>query len=285
MPSAIQPDRRGFDLKAVVLDWAGTTVDYGCLGPAAVFVEAFARFDIAVSVAQARRFMGMAKKEHIRALCRLDSVRDQWERCHGRAPVDADVDAVYALTEPLMVAAAARHADPIPGALETVDAFRQRGLAIGSCTGYTAPMMAALMPAAQRCGYRPDAMVCASDVPAGRPCPWMCYLNAMRLNVYPMAAMVKIGDTVSDIEEGRNAGMWTVGLTRSGNELGLSLEQTLVLDPADLNARLDAIRRRFMEAGADYTAEGIWEIVPIVDEIAARLKKGERPAAGHVFGC
>jgi len=277
MRSAIQLCQPDLTLKAVVLDWAGTAVDYGCLGPAAVFVEAFARFDVAVSVGEARQFMGMAKNEHVRALCRLPAVSGQWVNVHGHPPCESDIGAIYALTEPLMVEAASRHADPIPGLLETVAALRERGLAIGSCTGYTAAMMAALMPVASSLGYSPDAMVCATDVPAGRPCPWMCYLNAMRLNVYPMAAMVKIGDTVSDIEEGRNAGMWTIGLTRSGNELGLSLAETEALDPAELAGRLAAIRSRFETAGAHYTAEGIWEVVPLVDDIAARLGRGEKP--------
>lgn len=42
----------------------------------------------------------------------------------------------------------------------------------------------------------------------GRPYPWMCYKNAMELCVYPMNHMIKVGDTVSDMKEGRN--LWNV---------------------------------------------------------------------------
>jgi phosphonoacetaldehyde hydrolase len=264
-------------VKAVVLDWAGTAVDYGCMGPAAVFVDVFARFDITASTAEARRFMGLEKKAHIRAMCELPKVIAQWRETYGKAPDAAAVDALYELTEPMMVAAIARHADPIPGLLEFAAAMRARGIKIGSCTGYTTPMVAALAPAAADKGYAPDAVVCASEVPAGRPEPWMCYLNAIQLQVRPFAAMVKIGDTISDILEGLNAGMWTIGLTQSGNELGMTEAEVNALERADLDQRLKGIEARYREAGAHYVARGIWDVLPLVDEIGERLREGECP--------
>jgi phosphonoacetaldehyde hydrolase len=266
-------------VQAVVLDWAGTAVDYGCRGPAAVFVEVFARFEVAVTVAQARQFMGLEKKEHIRRMCALPEVAAKWAARHGALPGAAEVEALYAATEPLMVASVVRHATPVPGLLEAVAAWRAQGIRIGSTTGYTRPMVEALAPAAAAQGYAPEAVVCSSDVPAGRPYPWMCYRNALLLGVYPLEAMVKIGDTVSDIEEGLNAGMWTIGVTRTGNDLGLSEEEAADLPAAELAARLAAIESRFREAGAHYVAEDIGACRPLVDEIAARLARGEAPAA------
>jgi phosphonoacetaldehyde hydrolase len=264
-------------VKAVVLDWAGTAVDYGCMGPAAVFVDVFQRFGIRVTVAEARKFMGLEKKAHVRGLCGLPTVVAQWHEKYGHAPSEADVEALYRETVPMMVSAIARHADPIPGLLPFVDAMRQRGIRIGSCTGYTTPMVNVLMPVAESRGYRPDAVVCASDVPASRPEPWMCYLNAMRLRTYPLAAMVKIGDTLSDIGEGRNAGMWTIGLTQSGNMLGMPEVQVQSLNPDDLNQRLAAIGLQYQTAGAHYVARGIWECAPLIDAISRRMEMGEHP--------
>ena len=83
--------------------------------------------------------------------------------------------------------------------------FRKRGLKIGSTTGYTGEMMKLLLGEAKKRGYEPDSSVCATDVPAGRPEPWMCLQNAMNLQTYPMEAFVKIGDTLPDISEGLNA--------------------------------------------------------------------------------
>jgi phosphonoacetaldehyde hydrolase len=261
----------------VILDWAGTAIDYGCVGPAAVFLEAFARFEIAASVAQARQFMGLEKKDHIRAMLRLPELAEQWRARHGREPGEEDVSLVYAATEPLMIEAVANHCQLIDGLLDFVAAMREQGIKIGSSTGYTAKMMEVVVPRAAAQGYRPDAVVCSSDVPAGRPHPYMCYENALRLQVYPMSAMVKIGDTVSDIEEGLNAGMWTIGLTRCGNELGLTKEETEALEPCVLQARIAAIEECYRAHGVHYVANGIWECLPILADINRRALAGARP--------
>jgi len=264
-------------LKGAILDWAGTAVDYGCLGPAAVFVDVFKKFRVEVTIDEARQFMGLMKKDHIRCMLNLPGIRKRWEAAHKSAPEESDVDALYRETEPMMVSAIHRHGELIPGLLETVAEMRGMGMKIGSCTGYTTPMMAVLVPLSKRQGYVPDAVKCSTDVPRGRPHPWMCYLNAIEMDIYPMSALVKIGDTISDIQEGLNAGMWTIGLTQSGNELGLSREAAEALPESVLNEKLKGIEKRFRDAGAHYTAKGIWECLPIIDDINRWLANGEQP--------
>lgn len=277
MASPASKHARTERLRAVILDWAGTAVDFGCRGPTAVFLSAFERFGVAVTASEARRFMGLAKKDHIRAMAALPRVAEAWRTVHGRRPAESDVEALYAATEPLMVAAVRRHAEPIPGLLEFVEALRQRGIKVGSSTGYTRPMMEALVPEAAAAGYRPDAVVCSSDVPAGRPYPYMCYLNALKLEVCPLWAMIKIGDTEIDIEEGLNAGMWTVGVTRSGNLVGLSAEELEGLAPAAREPLIREAERALRAAGAHDVVAGVWEALPAVEAIAERIAAGERP--------
>ncbi len=264
-------------IQAVVLDWAGTAVDYGCMGPVRVITMAFQRFGISISAADVRQFMGLMKKEHIRRICEIPAVAARWKEKYGWYPGKADIEDIYLETERLMFTCLAEHADPIPGLLDFVREAHARSIKIGSSTGYTRPMMDVLVPAALQKGYMPDVVICSSDVPAGRPYPWMCYLNAIQLNVYPMSTIVKIGDSISDVHEGRNAGMWTIGLTRSGNELGLSEAETQALDPEELSLQLAAIEDRMRKAGVHYTAEGIWACLPILEDIERRLQHGETP--------
>ena len=264
-------------VQGVVLDWAGTAVDFGCMGPVEVFRESFHRFDIDISVSEVRQFMGLMKKDHIRHLCRLPAVSARWQEKYGRLPGETDVEALYAETEPMMISTISRYSDPIPGLIETVEALRKSGIRVGSSTGYTRPMMEALIPAASRKGYMPDAVVCSTDTPAGRPYPWMCFQNAVQLQIYPMEAMVKIGDTISDIEEGLNAGMWTIGLTQSGNSLGLSLDETDRLNTEILKSRLSEIENAMRKAGAHYVVDGIWACLPVILDINKRLHRGEQP--------
>jgi phosphonoacetaldehyde hydrolase len=264
-------------LKAVVLDWAGTVVDHGCIGPVAVFIEVFRRHDVAVTVAQARKPMGLMKKDHVRAMTRDPEVAAAWHDVHGRDPDEHDVEAMYSLTEPLMVECIANHADPIVGALSAVAAFRDLGLRVGSTTGYTRPMMDVMTREAAARGYVPDAMVCSSDVPTGRPSPFMCYKAALDLAVYPLWDMAKIGDTVADVAEGKNAGMWTIGLTLRGNEMGLTEAELAALPEAEKARRLAVIEARLLQAGADYLAPDLAACPELLRDIDARLARGERP--------
>jgi len=265
------------NVKAVVLDWAGTVVDHGCIGPVAVFVEVFKRHGVDVTVAQARKPMGLMKKDHVRSMTQDPEVAALWRAAHGREPGEADVDAMYLLTEPLMVECIARHADIIPGALDAVAAFRAMGLKVGSTTGYTKPMMDIMTVEAAKNGYVPDTMVCSSDTPAGRPTPFMCYQAALNLAVFPFWDMIKIGDTISDIHEGRNAGMWTIGLTTSGNEMGLTEAELAALPAGERAAMVKAVEERMIAAGADYVVGYLSECPPIAAAVDARLAKGERP--------
>ena len=103
------------------------------------------------------------------------------------------------------------YAQPIPSLLEVVEKLRSTGIKsvqqrdTSHDDGYPCP-------GGNENGYEPDCIVCPDEVPAGRPYPWMCDQNAIQLGVYPLQTMVKVGDTLPDIEEGLNAGMWTVSL-------------------------------------------------------------------------
>jgi phosphonoacetaldehyde hydrolase len=264
-------------VQAIVVDWAGTAVDYGCVGPVAVFIEVFRRRGVSVTIPEARGPMGLMKKDHVRQMCATPSVAAKWRAVWNRQPNEADVEAMYADVEPLLISSVARFADPIPGVIEAVTTLRRQGIRVGSSTGYTGPMMEVLTRAAAEKGYAPDAVVSASDVPAGRPYPWMCYLNALKLQVYPFEAMAKIGDTVADIQEGLNARMWTIGVTRTGNELGLSIEEQSSLDPIELATRLSTITETFRNAGAHFVAESMADCPALIAEINTRLARGERP--------
>jgi len=264
-------------LQGIILDWAGTTMDYGCYAPAVVFVEVYKRKQVPISIQDARVPMGAHKKVHIRKISQIEAVAQRWESVHGGRATEEDIEAMFQEFIPLQLACLADYAELIPGTLDAVKDFRGRGLKIGSTTGYTGDMMTLLLDEAKRRGYEPDATVCATDVPAGRPEPWMCLQNAMQLRIYPMEAIVKVGDTLPDIEEGLNAGMWTVGLARTGNELGLN-EAEIARLPADvLEAKLAVARERMRQSGAHYVVDAITDVPPVLDEINARLARGERP--------
>ncbi|HWC03081.1 MAG TPA: phosphonoacetaldehyde hydrolase [Methylomirabilota bacterium] len=264
-------------IQAVLLDWAGTTMDYGCMAPAVVFVEVYKRQGVPITMEEARAPMGAHKRVHIQRISELDGVRRRWQEVHGRLPSDDDVGRMFADFVPLQLACLSEYSALIPGALEAVESMRARGMKIGSTTGYLRDMMEINLRDAKRQGYEPDSTVCASDVPAGRPYPFMCLQNVINLQVSPVAACVKVDDTAPGVEEGLNAGMWTVGLAMSGNEIGLPLKEVEALDPEERDRRRQRAYTRLHQAGAHYVVDSLAEVMPCLDDIETRIARGERP--------
>ncbi len=264
-------------IEAVLLDWAGTTMDFGCVAPAIVFVEVFNRQGVPIDMAEARGPMGAAKRDHIQRIAALDAVRERWHAKHGRDPGEADVDRMYKDFIPLQLQCLSDYSELIPGTREAIAELRRRGIKIGTNSGYSTEMMAINLRDAARQGFEPDDTVCASDVPRGRPAPYMSLLNAIHLGVSTVEACVKVDDTIPGIEEGLNAGMWTVGFAVSGNEVGLSLKDWNALPKPEQSARRARAYQRMQQCGAHYVVDGIAGLMPCIDDIQARIHRGERP--------
>jgi len=264
-------------IQAVLLDWAGTTMDFGCVAPAVVFVEVFKRKNAPITMEEARAPMGAHKKVHIRKITQLDSVRARWQEAHGRLPNEDDIEAMFQDFVPLQLECLSTYSQLIPGTLEIIAELRRRGMKIGSTTGYTTEMTAINLADAKRQGYEPDSTVSASEMPAGRPYPFMCLQNAINLQVDCVESCVKIDDTIPGVEEGLNARMWTIGLAVSGNEVGLSLEDWRALSEDDKAIKRERAYRRMYQSGAHYVVDDISQIMPCIDDIAQRLARGERP--------
>jgi phosphonoacetaldehyde hydrolase len=264
-------------IKAVVLDWAGTTVDFGSRAPVLAVVEAFRRSDVPVTLEEARGPMGMAKRDHLRAMLQIPEVRDRWQQIYRRAPNEEDVERLYRQFLPLQKEVLANHSQLIAGCLEAMEKCRSRGIRIGSSTGYTRELMDVLVPIARAQGFEPEAIVCASDVSPGRPAPWMCLENARRLGVYPMESMVKVDDTIVGIEAGLNAGMWAVGVARSGNLVGLSEEELRQLPEGEQAALVETATAKLYAGGAHYVIDTIADLPRVLEQIGELLKHGERP--------
>jgi phosphonoacetaldehyde hydrolase len=266
-------------LAAVVFDWAGTVVDFGSQAPMGAFVELFASEDVAITVAEARVPMGLPKWQHIQALGRLPTVAAAWRRRHGREMDDTDVDRLYQRFTPMNRAAVPRHAQLIDGVAALVRGLRERGLKIGSTTGYNREIMAVLAPLAAAQGFVPDNLVCAGDVSESRPAPLGMYRCFIELGVWPAHRVVKVDDTVPGLMEGRHAGCWTVAVVASGNEVGLSAEAWDALPPAGQAERRALASTRLAAARPDYTIDTVAELLPVLDAIERRLAAGERPPA------
>ncbi|HYM25573.1 MAG TPA: phosphonoacetaldehyde hydrolase [Vicinamibacterales bacterium] len=264
-------------LEAVIFDWAGTTVDHGSLAPVRAVTQVFRRRGITVTDADARRDMGIFKRDHIARVLAMPHVASQWRSAHGAAPADGDVESLFAHFLPTQMAILEDYSGVIDGVAAAVARLRQRRLRIGSTTGYTRRMLEVLVSRAKAQGYEADIALCPDDVGGGRPRPWMCLQIALAFQVGATAAVVKVGDTVSDIEEALNAGMWAVGVAATGNEIGLNASDLAALPDGERRRLLDAARERLKAAGAHYVIDSAAAVDSVLDPIEQRLAAGERP--------
>ncbi len=267
-------------IEGVIFDWAGTTVDFGCFAPVNAFLEIFRQAGIEVTMDEARIPMGMQKRDHIRAMLQMARISQLWEDKHGKAFEENDVDRLYKNFEPLLLATLKEYTDPLPQVLNTVSALRNMGLKIGSTTGYTNIMMNIVVPSAREKGYAPDFVITPDDTASiGRPFPYMIFRNMEALGITAPWKTIKVGDTVADIEEGCNAGVWSVGVIVGSSQLGLSQDEYKAVYETERQGAINRARDGFMMAGADFTIETIEELPQLVNKINVLISGGKRPNA------
>jgi phosphonoacetaldehyde hydrolase len=272
---SVSPGKPG--VRALIFDISCTVLDYGSRGPVIAFVDLFARHGVKVTSEEARRPMGTHKRDHIWAMLTDPSIAERWEKATGKKPDRELLESLYEEFTPLQTEVIKRHCDVIPGAPGVVKELRSRGIKIASTTGFDSGMMTNLIKLAAQGGYEPDLWVCPDQVGKGRPAPWMIFHAARQLDVYPLRTFVKVGDTTSDVAEAHAAGVWSVSIVHSGNEVGHSQDE-LAKMPDDLRqAKFAAARARLAECGPHYIIGTVAELMPVVDDITARIVRGERP--------
>lgn len=259
-------------IKGVIFDWAGTTVDFGCVSPVAAFREAFRRAGIDVTDEEIRAPMGLLKLDHIRSMLAMPRIAAVWRQKFGEAPTGTDAQRIYADFEPALMSVLDRHCDVIPGALDAVAYLRAHDIRIGSTTGFTKTMMDVVCQAASEAGYEPEIIQTADGNGGfGRPWPYMIFSNMRLLGLKNVREVLKVGDTTSDMAEAKNAGVVAVGVCVGSSMIGLDAVAWAKLDEAERSERIGNARRRFFSAGADYVIETIGELPALVEELNARL--------------
>ncbi|UZN02871.1 phosphonatase-like hydrolase [Cellulomonas sp. S1-8] len=180
------------------LDIAGTTVQEGG-AVYRVLADVVADHGTPATDADLRRWMGADKRE---ALAALTGDPASTEDLHDRFV--QRLRSAYLRTPPV----------PVPGVPECLARLRAAGVKVALTTGFdrqvTDPLLAAL---GWRVGVEVDAVVCASEVAAGRPAPHMI-ARAMELTgVSDARQVLAAGDTVLDVLAGRAAGAgWVVAV-------------------------------------------------------------------------
>ncbi|MCL2222667.1 MAG: phosphonoacetaldehyde hydrolase [Oscillospiraceae bacterium] len=251
--------------KTIILDWAGTTVDFGSFAPVEAFMSAFSEYGLSPTAEETRAPMGLAKRTHVKMMLDGGRLSKEWITKFGKPHTDEDIDAIYEKFEPALLSVLKNYADPLPNVLDVVSQIRKMGIKIGSTTGYTKQMMDIVAPLAKENGYAPDFLVCPEDVSGrGRPYPYMLWRNLEALGCPHIGEVIKIGDTEADIQEGKAAGCLSVGVIAGSNVLGLSENEYTALDNKRKEELFALSREKYFASGADFVIESIAELPKLI---------------------
>ena len=265
-------------VKGVIFDWAGTTIDYGCMAPVYVIQSLFKLKGVNVTNDQIRKDMGLLKIEHLRQIIKIPSVRLQIEAKEG-APLQDEkyLQSIFVSFETEIKKILPNFSDPVPNLPEVLSFLKKNQLLIGSTTGYTKEMMDIVTPIAKSKGYSPDFWITSSQVKNGRPYPWMIYHNAEALGFNELHKVIKVGDTASDIQEGINAGCWTVGILEGSSKVGLSLKERTQISPHELQILKDKAKSVYLKNKADFIIDSIKDLPETIELISHKIAGGDRP--------
>lgn len=252
--------------EGIIFDWAGTTVDYGSMDPVTALRTLFEQKGIPVTNEEVRKPMGIRKWDHIAAMLKMPRIAGEWQKQFGTAPTRSDVDALYSEFQPLLMQLLQRGTVVKEHTVATMEELHRRGYQIGSTTGYTDAMMEPILKSAADQGYRPDFCVTPDHTDGyGRPYPYMIFRTMEHFKWQHADRVLKVGDTASDIAEGKNAGAKTVGIIMGSSAMGCSPEEYAALSDAEKTAHKEKAAALFKKAGADYILDDIQDVLSLAE--------------------
>lgn len=266
-------------VKALVLDWSGTLADAYVIAPAVVFVEVFKNQGVEISMLEARGPMGLRKDLHILELTKVPEIAERWKGIKGKYPDQSDVDAMFADFVPAQLKCLREYTTLLPGVKDVCNRLQSQGIKIGASTGFVRSMVDILLEDCIKQGFEPDATVAGDEVIHGaRPAPHMVYKNLDLLGIHTIQSVVKVDDTASGVGEAVNAGCWGVGVVRYSNYMNINTQaEADAMNEEEIARRMAHTRDILLKTGAHYVIDSLADIEPVIEDINARMARGERP--------
>lgn len=261
------------EIQGIIFDWGGTTVDYGASSALIAFIEIFQKNGIDITWEEVRKPMGIAKIDHIRALLQMKRIANLWKEKYGEIPREKEAQELFKEYEPALLKMIPLHSELLKGVLEVVAKLRKKGIKIGTTTSFTPTLLKAVQKETKKQGYEPDWIVTPEMVERGRPYPYMIFKNIEKSGIFPPSAWVKVGDTLSDMEEGYNAGVWTVGVIEGSSFLGLSQEEYKTLSKEEKKVLQKRTKEAFQKAGAHYVIQDLTKLPKVIEKINHKMNK------------
>lgn len=275
-------------IKSVILDFSGTTIDPYVIAPAITFIETFKKHGIYINMEQAREPMGLRKDIHIEHILKNKSVSKQWKTIYNRPFNNSDIINIYNDFIPLQLECLDKYSNLIPGTENSLNNLKKKfNLNIGITTGFNQEMCDIILQNTKKQGFIPDACVGGDEVTNNmgfRPSPFMLYENMKLLGTWPSKSVIKVDDTISGIQEGINAGCWTVGVYKYSNYINLnSLEESTIIDKNILESKEIESKNKLLNSGADFVIPDISYLDDVVEIINFKLKNKDKITKNYSY--
>jgi len=237
-------------IQAIILDVAGTCLDFGSCAPVGIFRAIFKKHGVPVSPDEVRVPMGSDKREHIRRMLQEQpQIAKRWVNSHdGQVATDKDIDQMYQEMEEMALTVLPEYAVPIDGVIDVLLHMKNKyGVKLALTSGYNRQMLDVTLDAAEKnYGFMSKlgitVTVSSSDVSKGRPAPYMIFRAMELLDVTDVDKCIVVGDTVADILAANSANTISVGVTGTGNGIGLSKEEFDGLSKQEQGEMVEAAR-------------------------------------------
>lgn len=198
-------------IKLVVFDMSGTTIED--------------RNEVLVCFHEALRQTGLERdKAHINTMMgwsKIEVFRRFWtEELGSRAEfLEFKAQESFGVFRQLLENYYAQNKmQPTEGCLETFAFLREKGIKIALNTGFYRKVVDILLQQMDwKIGRDIDFVIASDEVPRGRPESFMIKAAMRRFGIKDPKEVIKIGDTPVDLQEGRNAGCYTFGLTNGSH--------------------------------------------------------------------
>ena len=267
-------------LRGLILDWSGTVIDKYSNAPIKALQKLFKNNGIEITEEEARIPMGKRKYEHIELIMKQPHFKEKWYKKYNNYPKKNDIDKIYNRFIPIQKEIIYNYCDLTPGTKESIKQLKNiHKLKIGLTTGFTSDITDIILDQVSKKGFTPDSVVSGDDVKNGnRPNPYMIYKNMDNLNISPIEAILKVDDTTNGIEEGLEAGCWTVGVSRYSTYMNINdTSHESILSDYDIEEKHNYSKEKLRKACAHYVIDDVSCLPYVVEDINKKLMKGEKP--------
>jgi len=267
-------------VKGCIFDLGGTIVDRYSFTPLLCLQRAFKGQRINIPLSMIRKDMGLSKEDHIHKLLEEKEVQKQWINKYRQRPTKADRLSLFSDFQFMQERETKLNMKVLPHTAKCISRLKKDNIVTGVTTGFDSEQMDRIKWLLESENIFLDSYVSSTclDKPA-RPEPHMIFENMKRLNLDDPRRIIKIDDTVSGIQEGLNAGCWTVAVCRWSSNMNVdSVKDMDILDNfnADnnytenyyqLRERINKCRQIMASSGAHYVINTLYELQNVIDDI------------------